>query len=327
MSTPGLDYYRRVQQSITARRGVSAQLQAHALLELSLHAMHDGRLPTARPRELSRWLNIPTQTAKRIISALTESGLVRDMGDGSLVLPMCDSVVKTERQVQNVGKTEREIHPHVGKVERQVQNVGKIEREIQNVVKTEREIQPPALSDNVLNPRTYSVGTRESAHVRAHTREAFALASTPDLSGLDASEAQIALADYHRVFEHGLGLSLSPQKQSFVLRSCAEHGVKTVIKAIREFEAEMLDAREDPTRPAWSWDRTKRSVPLHVLAERIEKTKHAAIAVAHKPSRRPNGRSRGYSNDIWAEALAEGERDQNKPATETTNWREIKSCP
>ncbi len=320
MSSTALDWYKSARDDVEALPGVSAQIQAHLLLELCMRALPDGHIPTARTRDVAEWLMVSKPTAKKVIQALVENQLIENLGGGSLRLSMCDNVGEKETEFQNVGKNESELPQNF-------QNVGKKETQFQNVGKNESECRESANPDNILNPRTYYVSTRERVRAPAHTREAAALAPPSDLSGLDVSETQIVLADYHRVFEHGLGLSLSPSKQSLVLRSCAEHGVETVRKAIREFEAEMIDAREDPARQAWAWDRNKRPVPLHILTERIEKTKMRAVAVAQKNSRRPNGQRRGYTNDVWADALAEGERDKDKPPAEPTNWREIKSCP
>ena len=320
MSSTALKWFKVSRGAIEALPGVSAQIQAHLLLELCMRAMSDGHVPTARTRDVAEWLMVSKPTAKKVVKALIDNRLISSLGGGSLQLRMCDNVGGVETQFQDVGKNESELALNF-------QDVGKSETQFQDVGKNESECAHSARSDSSNIPRTYYVGTREGVRVRAHTRETGALASPSDLSSLDHSETQVVLADYHRVFEHGVGLSLSPSKQALVLRSCAEHGAEMVRRAIRGFEAEMVDAREDPARQAWSWDRNKRPVPFNILEERIDKIKSGAVAAALKPRRRPNGQSRGYSNDVWADALAEGERNKDKPPAKTTNWREIKSCP
>ena len=316
MSSTVLSWFQTARDNVENLPGVSSQIQVHLLLQLCLKAMPDGHIPTARTRDIAEWLMVSKPTAKKVVDALATNGIIEVLGAGSLQLCMCDNVVEKETEFHDVGEKETELPQNF-------QNVGKDETEFHDVGKIESESDRPAGSDSIVFPPTYYVSSRERVRAHARTREAAALASPPDLSALDNSEAQVVLADFHRVFEHGVGLSLSPSKRSLVLRSCAEHGVDVVRNAIRDFEAEMVDAREDPSRQAWSWDRNKRPVPLNVLEERIDKIKTRAVAAARRPIRKTS--SRGYSNDVWASDLAAGEKGENKNQ-QTVNRREIKSC-
>ena len=320
MSQTPLKWYKTARGCIESQPGVSAQIQAHLLLELCMKALPDGHIPTARTRDVAEWLMVSKPTAKKVIQALVKNQIIENVGGGSLQLCMCDNVGEKESQFQNVGKNESELPQNF-------QNVGKKETQFQNVGKNESDGRETVNPDNILISPINYVNSREETRTRARTRGD--LAPTPTLSPIEVDLFPNLVTAYCNVFERKT--DLSTWKLQKLKELSAEHGCSLVIGAIERFDERRREAQEDG-RP-WSWDRgegRRKPVPMYILSERIAELKSElgdskkGVVAATQSNGRRRGNGEPYKNDAWNQTLREEERNRHLPAEKPTDWREVK---
>ena len=307
MSAVALAWYRNVSARIAAQQGVSAQLQAHALLELCLRASDVGEV-VARRQMVAKWLHVSIATAKRVIKALIQAELLGEDGRGALVLCMSDDV-RIKYHGDTTGYHGDTLKAHGDTLRCHGDTLGPQGGYTKCHGDTSSKV-----PDNIpISPLIIDKG-REETRIHARTRKASP--SPPDDSNLEPAKVQEVLEAYRLVFHHGLVTLLQPGTQRMVIQACRDHTTKTVLEAIRLFESKIIEARE-AGRP-WRRDRDKMVFAFRELQNEINDLKSGrAVAAARKHSRRRNGQHVGI-NDAW-------EKDQAKPE-KSFDWGELKSC-